>query len=93
MFEYQAIALGGWVMPGQAGCIVSPGTTTPGVAVLGWMTAAVGSQKGFQLGCLTIVSIDRAIRATTTPEIIYIALGRQPPGSVGVSATLSTCVG
>ena len=37
-------------MPYVAGCAVSPGITWLGVAECGWVTVAVGSQLGFQLG-------------------------------------------
>ncbi len=50
LFEYQAIAVGRWVVLDGAGCAVCTGITWPGVAGRGWKTAAVGSQLGSQMG-------------------------------------------
>lgn len=50
LFEYQAITKDRCVLLGVAGCDARSGVTRLGVAGYGWVTVAVGSHLGFQLG-------------------------------------------
>ena len=96
LFDCQSIAQGGWMGPGVALCVVWPGTTGPSMAECGWVTAAVGSQLGSQLGYFSAEAVSppgwssNAARAhavvvsVLTPAEILIAARRRgsttPPG-------------